>query len=83
MVYDVFQAIGGGPRSWIIMTVPHRASPSPERLSVLADGVFAVLIAVPVLELYSRAPIRGAAALPRVANYVVSYLLLSLCRSTP
>src|SRR5262244_3321282 len=61
------------------MTLPHRAT--PERLSALSDGVFAVLITVLVLELRPpELPTFKALLLlwPRWLSYAVSYLFIAI-----
>jgi uncharacterized membrane protein len=59
--------------------VPHRAT--PERLSALSDGVFAVLITVLVLELRPPESPTFAALLklwPTWLSYAVSYLFIAI-----
>lgn len=61
------------------MTLPHRAT--PERLSALSDGVFAVLITVLVLELRPpESPTFKALLLlwPTWLSYAVSYLFIAI-----
>ncbi len=61
------------------MAKPHQAT--PERLSALSDGVFAVIITVLVLELRSpESPTFGAFLLlwPTWLSYAVSYLFIAI-----
>lgn len=61
------------------MTPPHKAT--PERLSTLSDGIFAVLITVLVLDLHApTAPSLKALLLlwPTWVSYAVSYLFIAI-----
>jgi uncharacterized membrane protein len=69
----------GAPIHMDKMTLPHRAT--PERLSALSDGVFAVLITVLVLELRPpESPTFKALLLlwPTWLSYAVSYLFIAI-----
>jgi hypothetical protein len=63
----------------VYMTAPHKAT--PERLSTLSDGIFAVLTTVLVLDLHAPAfPSLKALLLvwPTWVSYAVSYLFIAI-----